>query len=971
MTMTDATPAYDPRAWGARCDVCILAETRDGDPVAPEWHGSPVSLVGEAPGQAEVLACRPLVGPSGHELQRALDVCGVRRDDVNLHNALACRPPSNALVKVRAKLAKINRERRKEGRDLLPDPLACCRPRLMAELSTVGTVITLGKEALAAVVPPPTNETGRPQKHGSLRDTAGSLLDTVCTDDKRRRVVPALHPAFVLRAPRWRVPFRRSLSRAFRWFAGRLTWDEPRITYWSGVHDPARFGRTTADLGLLDRWLAVWQQQPAGWVDVETNHIEPLIATVRCVQIGTGDDVAVVWLRDLSGRPCWQAHELPAVIDLLHRALVRDPPPVCGHNYGSYDVQALAPMFHAAGYIDYWPSVDTDTILLHRYVDPDLPHSLAHVGATWTDVHAWKADHTAIAARNEEDLARYGALDVAVNARVTAPLLRAAVEKKTRADMAPELRPLVYDHPSLMPPRAHGQARCTLSDFDPVLVVDHGMQAVCGAMHRFGIGVDQAVRRDLEGKYRAMERRWVDEVQALIAAHTSLPGGWDERTRRDGTIARKPLFNPRSTLDMRRLIIDEWDLPPPEHLPKMTLYTSSGDRSVGDAILRAYLADPTLDDAQHRILYAIRKAKKARTIYGRYLAKLAPFGAAVEVYDDDEGTTRRSPVLAVWEDGRLRVGWSAHTTGVGRLSSGGKPSRINAQTIPHELRRMFVPAPGHWYAGADLSSVHLRIIANLWRIPSLLRCYADDGDPHADLASIVFGETFTQADGWPCEKTNFEWAKPAKRYRSVAKALRYAGAYMAQVPTIHATMTRDAGNAHEMPPDDPADRRHGDMAHRRLTVSQVRAYYSAWMGAEPEWRQAWDHEIAMFRRYGFLRSPILGRRADFSDGEDPNKIVNYRILSGEADLMGPITIRVHNRLADEVAPRLRPGERCGIVGQFHDQIVTEQPERLTEHALRIIVETMNVEVPGWPVPITADGRVGTDWSFSVDPRRTA
>ena len=971
---------YDPHMLGARCDVCVLLALREHPPVPPELHdGATMGFVAESPGHDDVKAGRPLVGAAGHELQRALDPIGVKRGHAHLFTAMACRAPSTLpMIKVRGQLARANRARKKAGETAWPDPVEACAERLRTELRATGCtdVVTLGRGAFTALTP----------MRGPLSSTQGALNPAVCLDGVSRRIVPAHHPAYVLRRPSWRGPFYNALRRAVLWFGGQLAWEEPRITYIGPAGWAPSGAAVTQDLDWLESWAAWWSTLPSAYYDVETDALEPLIANTRCVQLGTGDEVVVVWLRGIRGDEPWaNPRDRARVVDLLHLMLVRAAPPLGGHNAGWYDRLNMHRLFTLHGYTDTRVRLDLDTILLHRYVAPDLPHSLAHVGVTWSNVHTWKADKAATEAATEAALGRYGALDTSTNARVGPPMLVVAKRQYARSQEVARTDPGMRVIGAAVP-IVEGMA--PVQQFtDPVIQVDHGMQALCCAMHLHGAVVDQEVRKRHERKYRVMEAVWIDKLQGLIGEFTGLAHGyevWKSGDLKGQERKDKPLFNPRSNVHMQRLIIDEWKLTEPADLGLKMRCTPQGERSVGDAVLRSYLADMTLREDQHRILHACRRAKKARTIYGRFLSKLAPYGEArIEVEDDevaddpeDVGVTEWSQVLAVWPDGRCRVNWNAHVTGVGRLSSGGRPSRLNFQTIPYTLRDAFIPAPGHWYFGADLASVHLRIIANMWKPPSLVDVYRagmrgekglqtrPDGsqyvadDPHATLAILVFGEKFLGASGWPCEASQWEWFGAAKSMRNVAKTLRYAGAYGATVPTIHATMTR-------------AEDDDGNLTQRTLTVSQVRAYYASWMGEEPEWAEAWDREVDMFRRYGFLLSPILGRRADFSDGEDFNQLANYRILAAEADLMGPMTIRVHNRLIREIHPTLAPGEIAGIMGQFHDQIVIEAPKRFADVALAILEDEMNVTVPGWEIPITAEAQVGTDWTFKRDPRKAA
>jgi len=917
--------SWDPRAQGALCDACILCNTRDGDPVASEFHGSRVAVLTESPGAPEVEHSRPLVGPTGLELHRALDISGVRRTDLNFVQAFACRPPNSNLARVRTILRRENERRTASGDPLLLDPVVACRPRLFQDLQTTDALIVMGKTAYEAIIPEQIGEDGRPKKHPAIDAVQGTLAEMACRDGALRQIVPTLHPARVIKQTRWRTPFRAAIARAFRWFRGTLQWNDPQIV----INPPLSWLHEHAD-----QWLT---QQATIVYDTETDSIEPCTANLRCVQIGVADFVIVIAFLSRDGHTVfYDSMERQWLLSFIESVFSHAT--VIGHNAGSYDRQVME------RYLTRAPKLTLDTVILHRYVDPDLPHNLGFVGSLYTDVRAWKADHTATEAKTDAELWQYGAMDVSVNHRAAGILLQRANEQYAKVlQCGPDMRPIGM--PIARIPEAPDPTPLIA---DPVIVHDHALQVVCCEMHQLGIRVSEKRRAAHEKKLKEARQLWLERLQESIrAAGVPLPTGFDKKS--------KPIFNPSSTTHMRKLLFDIWDLPFPEHLPRTSFETDSGDRVAADVILRAYLADMTLSKEQHAIIHAARRAKKMQTLLGRFVMKLVPWDVAEErrrLAMEKAKLTGKKPKedwLGVWKDGRLRANWNVHMTGVGRLSSGGKPSKINMQTFPAFLRDMFIPEDGNAFVGADLSSVHLRIIANLWRIPSLLDDYRQNRDPHCTLARIIF-EGFDEMDGHPCEANNFEFSGSAKTCRNVSKSLRYAGAYHAGVPTIHATMTR-------------AEDDDGNLKNRSLTVSQVRAYYERWMGAEPEWERAWNHEIALYRKYGYMLDPVLGRRADFTDGEDPSAIINYRILASEGALMGPATVRVRNRIKPHSW-----GRNTGIIGQFHDQIVLEVPEDRVDEGVRLLEEEMNITVPGWEIPIAADGKWGMDMTFKSKER---
>ena len=187
-----------------------------------------------------------------------------------------------------------------------------------------------------------------------------------------RRVLPTLHPSFVLRAPRWSHVLRNDLHRAQRWFRGGLNWATPQITY-----------HPTAE------WLETFLNKPGVpyWTyDLETDGIEPLTAKIRCVGIGSPDgQVALVGLLSKDGiTRFYTSAEEYRVIEVMKRFFVNPMHMKVGHNSGSYDSNCLQAQW------GIWPEPALDTIMLHRLVESELPHSLGFVGSMYTDAPSWK-----------------------------------------------------------------------------------------------------------------------------------------------------------------------------------------------------------------------------------------------------------------------------------------------------------------------------------------------------------------------------------------------------------------------------------------------------------------------------------------------------------------------------------------------------------------------------------------------------
>jgi uracil-DNA glycosylase family 4 len=78
-----------------QCCKCGLGSSRTH---AVPGEGNPdarIMFVGEAPGADEDAQGRPFVGRAGQLLDKIINACGLKREDVFIGNILKCRPPDN------------------------------------------------------------------------------------------------------------------------------------------------------------------------------------------------------------------------------------------------------------------------------------------------------------------------------------------------------------------------------------------------------------------------------------------------------------------------------------------------------------------------------------------------------------------------------------------------------------------------------------------------------------------------------------------------------------------------------------------------------------------------------------------------------------------------------------------------------------------------------------------------------------
>ena len=917
---------FRPEHCGAQCGACPLGpegplRKDDWRPVGGEFHrGAEVLAVAESPGPDEAQRGRPLVGRSGGEWNNALNTAGRKRIDVDLDHVISCKLPgqsSGALRRMEKSLDRLNKKRIKQGEEPYPHPATCCRPRLLNIASKYKKIITLGKTATSAL----TGQTS------SIHSTRGGPMQVDhewnwVVERGARKLLPTLHPDFILRSPSWRHVLQSDLAKAFRWFNGTLRWTKP-----DSLINP-----TPEE---LDEWLS--QPAPFWAYDVETDGIEPLECKLRTIAIAIPDldhrghasrgpvsqnsrAVGIGLLSTDGITRLYPPDQEQRILDTLRRVFT-DGRVWVGHNAGYYDRMVVESQ------IGVTPMPLVDTLFHARFRAPDLPKGLKTVGSILTDVERWETTEkgTKISTGSQDDveLLSYNIVDAVVNARIVVPLIDATKESGA-------FRPL---DEKLKPPGWPIERPWNLNE------VDHATQEMCVGMHRSGVWVDQKLRGDLELEYQLSVKKRYKNLQSL-ADDVGL-----KKLDKDSVNE----LNPGSADQIRNLLYERWQLGIPASMDAREFYTETGAPGTGDAVLRAHLASGRLSDDQEAFVKELRLYRREKNkILGTVLIPLRR-----RDMDSDKGL--------VHEDGRVRSTWNAHVTSVGRLSSSGP----NLQNIGNRkgqgrLKKVFSAPPGRILVGADLDQAHLRITACYWQIPRLLECFDTGQDPHNLLAYDVFGNDFKNASGWGPDGFSLD-RKPgggeAKAMRDVMKTFRYASIYWADPSTVWQVLTSTET-------DD------GRMPYLKFETREVRHFHNKWLEAEPEWESAWRQMLQRYEHQRFMEEPVLGRRSgQLSDGKK-NEVVNFPILAAESSIM-----RMAEQAVIDAFPFDYAGKGTGMIHQCHDSIAVEIPlpdglppdwkpvdgEPLPpelEEARRKVEDCMTVTIPGWEVTMTAEAEVG-------------
>lgn len=830
------------------CDNCPLRAGQTGEPVLPEIHDDDrVIILGEAPGLHETIEGRPFVGPSGLELQRALNAIDVRRDQCHISNAVRCRPPKNDLEALNIQVSRENRKREKRARTedtkfvRLERPADACRSLLFKELAAtkIKNIICLGKTAAKAI------------RGGdvSIMNIRGGCeeVDAPWDPKVKLKVGYTMHPAFVLRQQAYREVFRHDLAKAFKYFQGSLDWPEPIIT-------------RTNKPEVVAKYLSKWSKSRENVAyDLETDGIDPRTAQVRCVGMGTEDEALVIEIRSIDGQPLVDAEASDEIKDLLRDFFLSPGAPILGHNAGQYDRVVMEQ------WLNITPTLDCDTILLHLLADNELPHNLGFVGSFYTDnPEAWKADHTAVEAKTDKELHIYCGKDVCVTARIAKPLMRDVMKRSQQHLLARE----------------------------------HTLQSLGTNMQNVGMGVD------LE---RANEHMLSLDTEAKKHLAICKEIGGNQ-------------FNPQSTVQLARLLFEEWVLAPHHYSEK------TGDPSTDDETLRTMIVHYGLTEDRTDFLRSIRIYRKATKLLSTYVRPLV-------------------------EGNILRVHPSYN-----RLPSSGRysSSNPNMQNIPKSLRDMFVAREGYVLVGADMDQLELRLIAEEAGAKHSIRIINEGLDPHNETMEVIYGKDVWRLPGAPKERAE-KGTGTFKSTRDITKNCRYAWQYAASTKRIHEQVVSVEDDV-------------GRLIFSHLTLEDVRQVVNGLKRADPEVPKWWRMIENRYRREGYIGDSLWDRRRYFRSEDKINELVNHPIQSGGVNIVNEGMIELVYGPQDWFAtePISQPGGTIPIewlINHGHDALYLEVPEDEAERAASILHDAMTRRRKKNPkLDYTAGADIGHRWS---------
>ncbi len=279
-------------------------------------------------------------------------------------------------------------------------------------------------------------------------------------------------------------------------------------------------------------------------------------------------------------------------------------------------------------------------------------------------------------------------------------------------------------------------------------------------------------------------------------------------------------------------------------------------------------------------------------------------------------------LAVIQEDGRIRTTFQNLVTATGRLSS----TEPNLQNIPvrsdlgAEIRKMFIPAPGHVLVDADYSQIELRVLSHIAKDETMQQAFIAGEDIHTVTASQVFG---------------VEPEAVTALQRRHAKAVNFGIVY----GISEFSLADDIG------------------VSRYEAKEYIQSYLTTYHGVRDYMKQ-----IVIDAREAGFTTTLYGRKryipelkhSNFNIRQGAERVaLNTPIQGTAADLIKLAMIRVERAL-EENFPAAK------LLLQVHDELIVECPEEIARDVAALVSREME-NVAKLSVPLNAEAKIGKSW----------
>ncbi|MDE6291916.1 MAG: DNA polymerase I, partial [Muribaculaceae bacterium] len=274
------------------------------------------------------------------------------------------------------------------------------------------------------------------------------------------------------------------------------------------------------------------------------------------------------------------------------------------------------------------------------------------------------------------------------------------------------------------------------------------------------------------------------------------------------------------------------------------------------------------------------------------------------------------------ETGKIHTNYNQTVTSTGRLSS----SSPNLQNIPvrdemgRDIRRAFIPDPGHLFLSADYSQIELRLVADFAKDETMIEAFRKGDDIHAITASKI--------NHVPLEDVTADERRKAKtaNFGILYGITAFGLASRLQIPRQEAKELIDGYFA---------------------TFPSIHKYMSDSV------EEAREHGYAVTRLGRKRRLPDINSKNPVVRGYAERNAINAPVQGTAADVMKLAMVGIWQEMQEK-------GLKSKMIMQVHDELNFDVVPG-EEGILQEIVERRMQAAYDGAVPLTASAGIGANW----------
>ena len=839
---------------------CATCPLRDRTKVfAVGKADSKIAIYGEAPGNRESKEGQPFVGMAGRFLNWGLMQAGLVRNKLVLSNTILCRPPQNDIGSFEAQEAQ-----------------GLCRAGFFKEIDYlkekgIKVIIALGATA---------------KKYfgieGSITNVRGSVYKF-----EGLYVIPTWHPSYLMRN-QWKKD-RATVSMKYIWIADLK---KAKSLAEGKISIPEEEFLIEPTIEQIESLLSYKGNLLA--LDVETTGLDYHYAKIVVLGIGLSESkaVSIPFLRQRTGEHYWSPSRFSIILNILNELFNHSPLML---QNAAFDLNFL----RSEGIGIPWENVAHDTMILHSYISPELPHNLGFITSIYGMTPYWKDTlrdrKGSILDMNPKALYTYNLRDVVTLHQILPPMVKEAEElgvyKIYKKEGMRMLKPVMQ-----MEQKGVLLSNYRLLKWKQELEkeekeLDEQLRDLGHLPKSFNFNSDDDLRYFLFGivpsKFKKLANfdkkkpgtRVYDDLKALKAIRDTVRPILDLRNY-SGTRTRKS----------KKLAVNK------EGLLSLQIFLNNRLAVINK------LKNPKLDE--------IDKIEKLQRFLG-FLKRHRELNKLINTFTNFP------------TDGENRV--HSHYSIIGTVTKRLTSSNPNLQQIPKkaiDARKVFIAPKGFVLLSADYSNLEVRVLAYVTNDEVLISAFERGENIHDVNTKMAFN----------IDEDDPMW----KLARRAAKIFFFGGiSYGGGDRTIHQKVVLE-------------------VPELNLTFNAYKQMKANWIARHPAYTKWKGRTTKQVLRSRILKDSFNRVRVFFGDNKDIIKEgLNFPIQGTAAGVINKAMIKIDDTITEQTLT-------SSLIMQIHDQLVYEVPKDELEEMKKIVKETMEepVNINGKMISFPVDLEIG-------------